>query len=147
MFAGLVSESQGARLERGRAHVPLADATNPDEFLRRLSSHALLSGAQVLPAAALEHVDHPAFRALLTSQRTLRRAAAPWGRAASDDGVERALSLMTAYDATHLALITDAPLRIMALSLPATAADARAESEIDIVRLVGERVYKKAAQP
>lgn len=144
LFAGLFSEAQGARLERGRVHVSLVDSSMPDEFLRRLSSHALLGGAQILPAATLEHVDHPAFRSLLISQRTLRRAASPWGRTATDDGVERALSLMTAYDATHLTLLSDSPLRIMALSLPATAADARAEAEIDLVRLVGERVYAKA---
>ena len=146
LFAGLFSESQGARLERGRPPVPLADANSPEDFLRRLSKHSLLSGAQMLPSAAIDQVDHPAFRSLLCTQQTLRRAAAPWTRVATDDGVERALSLMTAYDATHLALITEAPLRIIALSLPATAADARAESEIDVVRLVGERVYARAAQ-
>jgi hypothetical protein len=147
LFAGLFSESQGARLERGRARVQLADAISPDDFLRRLSSHPLLAGAHLLPPSALEQVDHPAFRSLLASQRTLRRAVAPWGRPVTDDGVERALSLMTAYDATHLALLTDTPLRIIAMSLPATAADAWAESEIDVVRLIGERVYKRDAQP
>jgi hypothetical protein len=147
LFAGIFSETQGARLERGRAGVPLTGATTPDEFLLRLSEHTLLSGAQMLPLAAMEQVDHPAFRALLIRQRTLRRAAAPWGRASTDDGVERALSLMTAYDATHIALITETPLRIIALSLPATAADARAETEIDVLRLVGERVYTRVAQP
>jgi hypothetical protein len=146
LFAGLFSEAQGARLERGRAQVLLVDANSPEDFFRRLSAHTLLSGAQMLPPIAIDEVDHPAFRALLASQRTLRRTAAPWARAAADVGVERALSLMTAYDATHLALITETPLRIIALSLPATAADARAEAEIDIVRLVGERVYTRAAQ-
>lgn len=147
LFAGIFSESQGARLERGRASVPLIDATSPEDFLARLSAHALLGGAHMLPATVVDQVDAPAFRSLLSSQRTLRRGAAPWGRAATDDGVERALSLMTAYDATHLVLVTQNPLRIIALSLPATAADARAEYEIDVVRLVGERVYDKVAQP
>jgi hypothetical protein len=147
LFAGLFSESQGARLERGRTHMSLADASSPDDFLRRLSSHAMLAGAQLLPPAALAQVEHPAFRQLLSDQRTLRRAAAPWGRPLTDDGSERALSLMTAYDATHLVLITDTPLRLIALSLPATAADARAEAEIDVVRLVGERVYMQDPRP
>lgn len=141
LFAALFSEAQGARLERGRGHISIAEATTPAEFLQRLSSHALLGGAQILPAATLEHVDHPAFRSLLSSKRILRRAAAPWGRTGTDDGVERASSLMAAYDATHLLMVTSSPLRIMVLSLPATAIDARSEAEIDLVRLVGERIY------
>jgi hypothetical protein len=147
LFAGLFSESQGARLERGRTHMPLADAGSPEDFLGRLSSHALLPGARLLPPSDLQQVDHPAFRSLLAGQRTLRRAASPWGRPLIDDGVERALSLMAAYDATHLAVITDNPLRILALSLPPMAANARAEAEIDVARIVGERVYLKDHQP
>lgn len=146
LFASLFSEAQGARLERSRAHVSMVDAGTPEEFLERLSSHALVGGAELLPAATIEHVDHPAFRSLLRSERTLRRASMPWGRSATDDGVERALSLMTAYDATHLSLISETPLRILAISLPAMAADARSETEIDLVRLVGERVYAEARQ-
>jgi hypothetical protein len=144
LLAGLFSEAQGARLERGRVHVSLVDSTTPDEFRERLAAYAPLGGAKVLPSAKLEQVDHPAFRSLLADHRTLRRASAPWGRTATDEGVERALSLMTAYDATHLSVLSDKPLRLMALSLPATAADARTETEIDLARLVGQRVYSMA---
>jgi hypothetical protein len=147
LFAGIFSESQGARFERTRGSMTLAGALDPDDYLHRLASHPLLSGSQMMPASTIDQVDNQSFRTLLAAHRTLRGAAAPWGRAETDDGVERARSLMTAFDATHLALITETPLRIVAVSLPATAADARAESEIDLMRLVGELVYRKSPQP
>jgi hypothetical protein len=147
LFAGIFSESQGARFERTRNSTPLAGSLNAEDFLHRLALHPLLSGSQMLPATTLGQVDNPSLRTLLAAHRTLRRAEAPWGRLETDDGVERARSLMAAFDATHLALITETPLRIMAVSLPATATDARAESEIDLMRVIGELVYMKAAQP
>ena len=143
LFAGLFAESQGARSERMRSSLPLADATTPEDYLRRLSSHPLLGDARILPNSGLDQVDHPQFRALLRQHRTLRISAAPWGRAATDEGVERVLSLMMAHDATHLALITESPVRVLAVSLLATATDARIESEIDVARIVGEHVNSR----
>jgi hypothetical protein len=95
----------------------------------------------VLSGALLQDVADPSFVRLLAEERVLRRAAQPWGRAASDDGVERALSLMTTYEATHLALLTSEPLRILAVQLPGIALDERTESEIELVRLVGALLH------
>ncbi len=144
LFAGLFAESQGARSERTRASVQLVGASSPEDFMHRLSSHPLLSDAQLLPDEALEQVAHPDFQALLEHHPTLRRSAAPWGCEPTDDGVERALSLMRAHDATDLAMITAKPLRLIAVSLPAMAEDARIESEIDVAQIVGALVYSKA---
>ena len=53
---------------------------------------------------------------------------------------------MTAHDATDIAILTKSPLRLLALSLPAAARDARSEADVQFARLVGERVYTKAFQ-
>lgn len=145
LFAGLFAEAQGARYERTRSAVSIASAADVADFQVRLASHPVLGDARILTSAELEQVDHPKFHQLLAEQQTLRRSGYPWGHAPTDDGVERAVSVMTAQDATHLALITESPLRVMAVSLPATAADARIESEIDVARIVGQLVYMKAA--
>ena len=141
MFAALFSEAQGARAERNRTVEALIDATTPAAFLDGLRCHPLLGDARILGGTALDHVRHPAFETLLTGQPVLRRAASPWGRSAQDDGVERALSLMTAHDATHLMLLTREPLRVIACAVPAIAADARTDSEIQIAQRIGELVY------
>jgi len=141
MFAALFSEAQGARAERNRTVEALIDATTPAAFLDGLRRHPLLGDARILGGTALDHVRHPAFETLLTGQPVLRRAASPWGRSAQDDGVERALSLMTAHDATHLMLLTREPLRVIACAVPAIAADARTDSEIQIAQRIGELVY------
>jgi hypothetical protein len=141
MFAALFSEAQGTRAERNRTVEALIDATTPAAFLDGLRRHPLLGDARILAGTALDHVRHPAFETLLTGQPVLRRAASPWGRSTQDDGVERALSLMTAHDATHLMLLTQEPLRVIACAVPAIAADARTDSEIQIAQRIGELVY------
>lgn len=145
LFAALYSEAHGVRLERSRVANGLADAGTPDILMRRLAEHPILAGARMLPDQALGEARHPAFDSLLAQHKLLRRAAHPWGRSPIDDGVERAMSLMMAHEATHLAVMTQAPLRILAVSLPALANDARAEAEIETARLAGELAYLKAA--
>jgi hypothetical protein len=144
LFAGLFSEALGARSERTRSSLPITDATDPDDFRARLAAHPVLGDARILSSMEVEQVDHPKFRQLMAEQRTLRRAAYPWNLAPTDDGVERAISLLTAREATHLALITSSPLRMIAFSLPATAADTRMEAEIEVARVVGQLVYMRA---
>jgi hypothetical protein len=48
---------------------------------------------------------------------------------------------MSAHDATHLMMLTHQPLRIVALAVPAIAASARTDSEIQIARRIGQFVY------
>jgi hypothetical protein len=143
MFAALFSEAQGARAERSRTVAPLIASTTTAEFTENLRRHPLLGEARILDGNALDHVRHPALVTLLAEQRVLHRAAKPWGRTDEDDGVERAVSLMTAHDATHLMLLTCEPLRLVAFAVPAIAADARTDSEIQIAQRIGELVYAR----
>jgi hypothetical protein len=143
MLAALFSEAQGARAERNRAVVPLIEASTVAEFLQGLYRHPLLGDARILDNGALDDARHPALLSLLCEQRVLRLADSPWGRRSDDDGVERVVSLLTAHDATHLLLLTREPLRLMVVAVPAVAADARTEGEIQIARRIGELVYAR----
>lgn len=143
VFAALFSEARGASLERSRPAAPIAAATTVDAFTERLAAHPLLGASRVLSDATLDDVRHPSFVNLLADTRVLRRSLRPWRRPPTDDGVERAVSLMTAYDATHLVLLTAEPLRVMAVQLPGIAIDERAESEIELVRVVAALLYAR----
>jgi hypothetical protein len=145
LCAAIFSEARGARAERNRPLDPLLRARTSAAFEAGLAAHPLLSGARLLAGADLEHVRHPAFRALLQESGVLRRAAAPWGRPDTDDGVERALSLMTAHEATDLVLLTAEPMRVLAVALPAIARDARSEGDIHLARLAGEIAFARSA--
>lgn len=144
LFAQLWVQNHHSPQEDARALTTMLAVTTPQDFLRLVTDHPLFGGADFLSGTALDQVRHPAFATLLAEQPTLRRRAAPWGRSAQDAGVERALSLMAAYEATHLAVISFEPLRLVAFSLPPTAGDTRTEGMIEVARLVGETVYLKA---
>lgn len=146
LCAAIFSEARGVRSERNRPLTPMLKARTPAEFEVSLKTHSLLGGAHVLSGADLEHVQHPAFQSLLEETGVLTVAAAPWGRLATDDGVERALSLMTAHEATDLVLLTRSPLRLLVIALPAVARDARSESDIHLARLAGELAFVRTAQ-
>jgi len=147
LLAAIWCEARGAWSERSRPGGSLLAAGTPRDFEAALREHPLLGGARILEADMLSHARHAGLDDLLAQAPVLRRSAAPWGRASTDDGVERALSLMTAYEATDLVVITRSPLRLLALSVPAIARDARSEADIQLARLVGEIAFTKADRP
>ena len=143
LLAAIISEARGAASERSGSSLSLLSAASPQAFEAGLRAHPLLGSARLLSGEALDHVRDAAFDALLANNPVLRRSEAPWGRPPGDDGVERALSLITAYDSTHLAFLTRSPLRLMLLSLPAMSRDAKSEADIQLARLVGELAFMK----
>jgi hypothetical protein len=144
ILAALLSEHVAGIVERSRPVPALLLARDAEDFERGLRAHALFADAKILDGQALADVDDEAFAGLLARQPVLRRSRAPWGLPATDPGVERARSLMTAYGASHLALLSHSPLRVLALSLPSIAADPRTESEIELARRIGQAVYAGA---
>ena len=142
VLAGLISEEIGARGERARPLSPLLRALGPSEFEAALKAHHIFQDARILQGAALGDVDDPALHALARDRRVLRRRESPWG-APAENGVERAMSLLTTYDATHLMWLGSDPLRIAAFAVPAIADDPRTEIEIVIAQRIGEALYVK----
>jgi hypothetical protein len=143
VLAGLISEEIGARGERARPLSPLLSAMGPSEFEAALKTHHILQDARILEGAALRDVDDPALHALVRDRRVLRRRESPWGAPADSDGVERAMSLLTTYEATHLMRLGSDPLRIAAFAVPAIADDPRTDIEIVIAQRIGEALYAK----
>jgi hypothetical protein len=66
----------------------------------------------------------------------LRLRDAPWGQAPSDIAVESARALLEARNATHLLLIDDRPLSLLALAFPSIAAGEDLEADIALVQRV-----------
>jgi hypothetical protein len=141
VLAGLVSEEIGARSERARPLSPLLRAQDSSQFETALRSHHILKDARILRGPELCDVEDPALVALLKDRPILRRREAPWALSADSDGVERALSLLTTYDATHLMRLGSDPLQIAAFAVPAIADDPRTEIEIVIAQRLGETLY------
>jgi hypothetical protein len=144
VLAGLVSEEIGARSERARPLSPLLRAMDLLDFEAALRTHHLLQDARILDGAALRDVEDSALVALMTDRPVLRRQEAPWRLPAESDGVERAMSLLMTYEATHLMRLGSTPLRIAAFTVPAIADDPRTEIEIAIAQRLGEALYEKA---
>jgi len=141
VLAGLASEEIGARSERARPASALLDAANSAAFEAALDP--ILQDARILEGRRLEDVDHPDLVALLTRRPILRRSEAPWGMAPNSEGVERALSLLMTYDATHLMRLGSAPLRIAAFAVPPIADDPRTEMEIVVAQRLAEALYSR----
>ena len=141
VLSGLVSEEIGARSERARTPSPLLRALNPAAFEAALKSDPILQDAKILIGPALHDAGGPELAALLNGRPILRRNEAPWGLPSNDDGVERAMSLLQSYEATHLMRLGSVPLRIAAFAVPPIADDPRTEIEIVIAQRLGEAFY------
>jgi hypothetical protein len=129
VLAGLISQGIGARSERARPLSPL-------------KTHHILQDAKILDGAALRDVADPTLLALLRDRPVLRRREAPWALPANSDGVERAMSLLMTYEATHLMRLGLDPLRLAVFSVPPIADDPRTEIEIVIAQRLGEALYE-----
>jgi hypothetical protein len=145
LFAALFSEAQGARAERARPSDALFEARTIAEFEAHLKTHPIFGGVRFLSGPELEHLMHPNFTSLLAVSPVLSRAKAPWGRSKQDDGAERAMSLLVSHDATHLMLLSQDPLKLAVVTVPATAIDARTENDLAIARRLGEQLYARDA--
>ena len=144
VLAALISEEIGARSERARPLSPLLRALDPSAFEAALKTHHILQDAKILHGPALRDVDDPALLALVKDRPVLRRREAPWALPANSDGVERAMSLLMTYEATHLMRLGVAPLRIAAFAVPPIADDPRTDIEIVIAQRLGEALYVRS---
>jgi hypothetical protein len=141
VLAGLISQEIGARSERARPLSPLLRAVDRPAFEAALKTHHILQDAKILHGAALRDVADPTLLALLRDRPVLRRREAPWALPRHSEGVERAMSLLMTYEATHLMRLGAEPLRIAAFAVPPIADDPRTEIEIVIAQRLGEALY------
>jgi hypothetical protein len=147
IFAALFAEALGARSERGKPTDPLLAAYTREQFAAALKAHRLIGNALIMGEDEIAPLRHAGFDALIAERPILRRAQAPWGRDARDDGVERALSLFMTYDATHVMRLSRQPMRLAIFALPQISSDVRAESELAAAQRIGELIYGGTVSP
>jgi len=111
----------------------LSGARTREQLIAQLSRHPLFEGARRHREDDLAAYDPPLLRDLLSTRRVLRRAEAPWGLAPSDPAVERVVALLDADAATHLIVLSDRPVDVMALAVPVVSADPATETALALV--------------
>lgn len=124
----LRSEEQSHSLLRHLAEDRSRDALG---FLRGLQAHPLVEGAALIEAAQLVDLDEAVLRRLFEVRPVLRRADPPFTDGPEGDHFKHLFGL---FDASHILLTDDAPLTLVALSMPALATSPRAELELAAVQ-------------
>lgn len=135
LVAVLFIEAQSLRVEEQSQTLVrhMADDRSRDAlgFLRGLQAHPLVEGAAVVSTAQLADFDQDVLRHIFRVRPVLRRADPPF-----IDGVEgdHITHLFDLFDASHILLVNDADLTLVALSMPALATSPRAELELAAVQ-------------
>lgn len=124
----LRAEEQSQTLLRHLAEDRSGDALG---FLRGLQSHPLVDGAALIDAVQLADLDMTVLRRIFEVRPVLRRADPPFKDGAEGDHITH---LFAQFDASHILLADDAPLTLVALSMPALATSPRAELELAAVQ-------------
>jgi hypothetical protein len=114
--------------------VAASPAQTRDELIGELARHPMFESARRYRESELAGYDPPLLRDFLRTRRVLRRPEAPWGVAATDAAVERAVSLMAANSATHLIILSHDPIDIIVLAVPVISADPATETALALVR-------------
>lgn len=111
----------------------LSGARTRDELIVALSRHPLFESARRRREQDLAAYDPLLLRSLLSTQRVVRRAEAPWGLPPSDPAVERVVALMDADAATHMIVLSALPADVMTLAVPVVSADPATETALALM--------------
>lgn len=114
--------------------VAASPARTRDALIAELERHPIFESARRCRESDLVAYDPPLLRHFLSTRRVLRRTEAPWGLAATDPAVERAVSLMAANSATHLIILNHDPVDLIVLAVPVISADPATETALALVR-------------
>lgn len=135
LVAVLFIEAQTLRAEERSQTLlrHLADDRSGDAlgFLRGLQAHPLVEGAALIDVAQLQDFDEAVLRHIFKVRPVLRRADPPFSDGAEGDHITHLFDL---FDASHVLLADDAPLTLVALSMPALASSPRLELELAAVQ-------------
>ena len=134
----LKSEEQSVSLLR---HMAEFDGTDPVAFLRGLAAHPLVEGAIVIGTAEMADLDQAVLGQIFAAHPVLRCAP---GQMAGEAG-DYVAHLRDRFAATHLLLVTQAPLQLVALFMPALSASPRAELELRAVQRMALLMARKDA--
>ena len=124
----LRAEEQSQTLLRHIAEDRSRDALG---FLRGLQAHPLVEGAALIEEAQVADLDADVLHHIFRVAPVLRRADPPFVDGAEGDHIAHLFRL---FDASHILIADDAPLTLVALSMPALATSPRAELELGAVQ-------------
>ena len=134
----LKSDEQSLSLLR---HMAEFEGTDPVAFLRGLAAHPLVEGASVIGPAELADLDQAVLGRVFATHPVLRCAP----KAVAGEAGDYIAHLRDRFAATHLLLVTQAPLQLVALSMPALSASPRAELELRAVQRMALLLSRKGA--
>jgi len=124
----LRSEEQSQTLLRHLADDRSRDALG---FLRGLQAHPLVEGAALIDAAQMGDLQADVLNHIFRVAPVLRRSDPPFVDGEEGDHITHLFHL---FDASHILIANDAPLTLVALSMPALATSPRAELELGAVQ-------------
>jgi len=135
LVAVLFIEARALRTEE-RSHTllrHLAEDRSRDGvgFLRGLQAHPIVEGAVVIEAADLADLNATVLRRIFEVRPVLRRVDPPFKDGLEGDHISY---LFDHFEASHILIADDAPMTLVALSMPALAASPRAEVELAAVQ-------------
>ena len=134
----LRTEEQSQTLLRHLAEDRSRDALG---FLRGLQVHPLIEGAALIEARQLSDLDTAVLKHIFKVRPVLRRADPPFTDGAEGDHI---IHLFKMFNASHILLADDAPITLVALSMPSLATSPRAELELAAVQRMA-RLMSKAS--
>lgn len=132
-IVGLVRRTEGEGMDL-RQRLAASPGRNRDQLLLDLAEDPLFGGGSLLGPAQLADHDVPAFQSLLERWPVLRVSEAPWDQSDNDIVVESARALFAAHGATHLLLVEEQPLTLLALHCPSIAAGSGVEADISVAQ-------------
>lgn len=132
----LRTEEQSQTLLRHMAEDRSRDALG---FLRGLQAHPLVEGAALIEAPQLSDLDTAVLKHIFKVRPVLRRADPPFTDGAEGDHIKHLFSL---FNASHILLADDAPMTLVALSMPSLATSPRAELELAAIQRMARLMPK-----
>lgn len=134
----LRSEEQSQTLLRHLAEDRSRDALG---FLRGLQAHPLVEGAALIEAGQVDDLDGAVLQHIFRVAPVLRRADPPFSDGEEGDHIAH---LFRMFDASHILIADDAPLTLVALSMPALATSPRAELELGAVQRMARLMARRS---
>ncbi|KAG1702897.1 hypothetical protein GQR58_004388 [Nymphon striatum] len=136
MVAVLYNDSISLRFDERRdsllKHMAEGNIKSSATFLRGLQDHPLVEGAVILEEEDLEDFDHKLLKSVFEGDALQRKNG--MSSANSSAEAEHLNWLFERFNATHVILVSNAPLSLVALNMPSLSASPGAETELRAVQ-------------
>lgn len=134
----LRSEEKSQTLLRHLAEDRSHDALG---FLRGLQAQPMVEGATLIETPQLVDFDALVLRRIFEVRPVLRRVDPPFKDGVEGDHIKHLFDL---FDASHILLADDAPMILVALSIPSLASSPRAELELAAVQRMARLMSRRS---